>query len=158
MMLFGQFVGSWDIDGTWYQQGGESRQGKGEWHFAWILGGCGIQDVLFTSGAAPHQFGTTIRCYDKAMDAWHIVWMQPASGEFVRLLGRKIADRILIEGVGTDLRRRERWSFNKITPASFLWLGEVSFDGGVTWILEQDMRARRLTTAGVPHSPAVGIS
>jgi hypothetical protein len=33
MMLFGQFVGSWDIDGIWYQQDGTRRIGKGEWHF-----------------------------------------------------------------------------------------------------------------------------
>ena len=144
MMLFGQFVGSWEIDGIWHKQNEPSRKGQGEWHFAWILGGCGIQDVLFASGAPPPQFGTTIRCYDRALDAWHVMWMQPASGEFVRLLGRKIGDRIINEGSGTDQHRRERWSFTEITPDSFLWLGEVSFDSGATWFLEQEMRARRL--------------
>ncbi len=147
LMLYGQFVGSWDMDVTWYEQGGGQRKGRGEWHFAWILGGRGIQDVLFGAGAPAHKFGTTLRCYDPAMDAWHVTWMQPYGGEFVHLLGRKVGDRIVQEGIGSDPRRRERWSFTDITPDSFLWIGEVSLDDGATWFLEQEMRATRRSPA-----------
>ncbi len=147
LMAFGQFVGSWDMESTWHDQGGGRRQGKGEWHFAWILGGRGVQDVLFASGAPPHQVGTTLRCYDRAMDAWHVTWMQPASGEFVHLLGREVGDQIVLEGAGPDPRRRERWTFREITADSFRWLGEVSFDGGATWSLEQEMRGHRRASA-----------
>jgi len=146
LMLYGQFVGSWDIASTWHNQDGGQTHGKGEWHFAWILGGRGIQDVLFASETSPHQFGTTIRCYDAAMDAWHVAWMLPAGGEFVNLTGRKEGDRIVQEGVSSDPRRRERWSFTEITSDSFLWLGEVSFDNGATWFLEQEMRGARKPT------------
>lgn len=143
LMLYGQFVGAWDIDGAWYQPGGGRTTGKGEWHFRWVLGGRGILDVLFAAGAPPEQFGATLRCYDSAMDAWHLSWMQPSSGEFVHLVGRKVGERIVAEGVGSDPRRRERWTFTDVTQHSFLWLGEVSFDEGVTWFLEQEMRATR---------------
>ncbi|MGA2680202.1 MAG: hypothetical protein ABSF44_00195 [Candidatus Bathyarchaeia archaeon] len=45
LMLFGQFVGDWEIsearyiqaDGTWVKM-------RGEVHFGWILGGTAIQD------------------------------------------------------------------------------------------------------------------
>ena len=141
LRLCGQFVGSWDIEGTWHQPDGTSRSGRGEWHFAWILGGRGIQDVLYASGAPPHQFGSTFRGYDRGIDAWHWTWMQPASGEFVNLIGRSVGDRIVGESVASDLPRR--WSFNDITPDSFVWLGEVSHDNGKTWFLEQEMRAAR---------------
>jgi hypothetical protein len=143
LMLYGQFVGAWNIDATWYEANGRFRKGKGEWYFNWILGGRGIQDVLFASGSSPHQFGTTLRCYDVDQDVWVITWMQPYGGEFVHLLGRKKGDRIVQEGIGTNAHRRERWSFSDITPDSFLWLGEVSFDEGHTWFLEQEMRATR---------------
>src|SRR5512146_808249 len=104
-MLYGQFVGAWEIDATWYGEGGEVRKGKGEWHFGWVLGGRGIQDVLFAAGAPPEQFGTTLRCYDSALDAWHVTWMQPYGGEFVHLVGRRVGDRIVQEGSGSDPRR-----------------------------------------------------
>ncbi len=143
LTLYGQFVGSWDIEGAWYLPGGERRTGKGQWHFRWVLGGRGILDVLFATGAPPDQFGATLRCYDPALDVWHLTWMQPYSGEFVHLVGRKVGERIVAEGMGTDPGRRERWSFTDITPTTFLWLGEASLDGGVTWILEQEMRATR---------------
>jgi hypothetical protein len=143
LMLYGQFVGSWDIDATWYERAGGCRKGKGEWHFAWVLGGRGIQDVLFRAGAPAHEFGTSLRCYDATLDAWQVAWMQPHGGEFVHLLGRDAGDRIVQEGMGSDRRRRERWTFSEITAQSFLWLGEVSLDDGLTWFLEQEMRATR---------------
>jgi len=141
LATFGQFVGSWDLQSSWYQPDGTRRTGKGEWHFDWILGGTGIQDVLFASGASPPQFGSTVRCYDKALDAWHLAWMQPASGEFVNLIGRRIGDRVVCES--TDSQPRRRWSFTEITANSFHWLGEVSHDNGASWFLEQEMSAVR---------------
>jgi hypothetical protein len=143
LMLYGQFVGSWDIDATYYEQAGARSQSVGEWHFAWILGGRGIQDVLFGSGEPSHQFGTSLRCYDPALDAWHIAYMQPSVGEFFQMLGRKAGDRIVQEGVGSDHHRLDRWIFTDITPKSFLWREEMSLDDGVTWFLEQEIRARR---------------
>jgi hypothetical protein len=147
MMLYGQFVGAWDIDATWYEPGGNVKKGKGEWYFDWILGGRGIQDVLFAVGAPPQTYGTTLRCYDPMQDIWYVSWMQPYGGEFVHLVGRQVGDRIVQEGGGSDANRRERWSFTEITPDTFLWLGEVSFDEGVTWQLEQEMRATRQSFA-----------
>jgi hypothetical protein len=77
------------------------------------------------------------------MDAWHITWMQPYEGEFVNLLGRKMGDRIVNEGIGSDAHQRFRWSFKNISQDSFLWQGEVSVDDGATWFLEQEMLAHR---------------
>lgn len=143
LMTYGQFVGSWDVDGAWYSDGQVSRTGKGEWHFHWILGGRGIQDVLHRTGALPHEVGTTLRCYDASIDAWHIAWMHPASGEYVHMIGRRMDHLIVQEGIGPDPRRRERWIFSEITPASFSWRGEVSLDDGASWILEQTIQAVR---------------
>jgi hypothetical protein len=143
LAAYGRLVGSWDIEALWHQPDGTRRTGTGEWHFDWILGGTGIQDVLLASGAAPHQYGTTIRCYDRSMDAWHLAWMQPAGGEFINLLGRQVGDRVVAETQGEEPRRR--WSFTEITSRSFHWLGEVSYDQGVSWFLEQEMWAARRT-------------
>jgi hypothetical protein len=64
------------------------------------------------------------------------------------LIGRQIGDRIVQEGTGPDTRRLERWVFSDITPATFTWRGEASFDGGATWVLEQEMLARRRDRSG----------
>ena len=145
LMLYGRFVGSWSIESTWYAKDRGGRKGRGEWHFSWILGGRGVQDILYSLGAAPAERGTTIRCYDEAADLWHLAWMQPAEGEFVHLLGRAEGERIVQveEGAGRD-GRLARWSFADIEASSFLWIGESSADGGRSWELEQEMRARRM--------------
>jgi len=143
-LMYRSLIGSWDISARWHTPDGGVKEGRGEWHFTWILGGRGVQDVLFQAGAAPDQFGTTLRCYDPVLDLWHVTWMQPSGGEFVTLTGRKLEDRIVQEGRGTDASRQERWSFIDIKENTFTWQGEVSRDGGVTWMLEQEMFGVRM--------------
>lgn len=75
LMVYGQFVGSWGIHATWYWKDAGRREGKGERHFNWIIGGRGVQDVLFKSRAPSYEFSAMLRCYDNAIDAWHVTWM-----------------------------------------------------------------------------------
>lgn len=144
LMLYGQFIGSWEVHSINFHADGTRTERQGEWHFAWILGGRGVQDVLFATGAPAYRYGTTVRCYDSTIDAWRVTWMSPGGGEFANLIGRQIGDRIVQEGTGPDPRRRERWTFSEMTPTTFNWYGEVSFDQGKTWSLEQEMHAKRL--------------
>jgi hypothetical protein len=147
LMLFGRFVGSWEVESTRFRPDGTRQERAGEWHFAWVLGGRAIQDVLFEKGASPDRYGTTIRAYDDRTGVWHVSWMAPAWHEYVHLVARAVGDRIVLEGMSPDPTRRERWSFNEITEDSFLWRGEASFDDGETWALEQEIRARRRRTS-----------
>lgn len=143
LMLYGRLIGAWDIEATYFGRDGTKKEVVGEWYFDWILGGMGIQDVLFSRGATPESRGTSLRCYDVKLDAWHITWMQPSGGEFVNLLGRQAGDGIVQDEIAPPENRRVRWSFSEIYPDSFLWRGEVSTDGGATWFLEQEMRGQR---------------
>ena len=143
LMLYGQFVGSWDVHSTNFQADGTRTEWQGEWHFAWILGGRGVQDVRLETGASAHEYGTTLRCYDEAREVWHVSWMAPGGKEFAHLVGRLSGEQIVQEVTGPDPHRFERWIFSDITPRAFTWLGEVSLDQGKTWALEQEMLAVR---------------
>ncbi len=145
LLLYGQFVGSWDVHSTSFNAEGTWNEWQGEWHFAWVLGGRGVQDVLLGTDTPAHEYGTTLRCYDEERDVWHVSFMSPAAKEFVHLVGRHIGGHIVQEGAGPDSRRLERWTFSDMTPTAFTWRGEVSFDQGKTWSLEQEIRAVRRT-------------
>jgi len=84
LMLFGQFVGDWEIvqasyvqaDGTWAEM-------RGEVHFGWILGGAAVQDVWIGHRLGDEKLGmigTTIRFYDPKIDAWRGTWLSPLKG------------------------------------------------------------------------------
>jgi hypothetical protein len=153
LMLFGQFIGAWDLEVTLFDLDGSVRaKGPGEWSFGWVLEGRAIQDVLVRppraarAAAEPRtdfwEYGTTLRVYDPSSGTWRITWFAPARGGEVRLVARADGDDIVLDGV-----EREpiafRWMFSEIGPDSFLWRGSGSDDDGVTWLVLQEMRARR---------------
>jgi hypothetical protein len=147
LMLFGQFVGTWEFDGTLQREDGTRAEFTGEWRFDWALDGLAIQDVLICPPPAEHrdgdpwlEHGTTIRFYDPEAGRWEITWITPVERAVRRLSGGAVGDRIVLEGV--DNGRRLRWSFNDIEPSSFVWRGEVA--DGDDWHLCEEMRLRRV--------------
>ena len=148
LMLFGQFVGSWDLDIKAFDGDGVARTFAGEWHFGWALEGRAVQDVLITRSLQGEVvgFGSTVRSFDPKRDLWWIVWQDPLAGEFSVLLARAEGDRIVLEGQWTigDPPQHFRWTFSDITADSFHWEGHL-LDGGGRWQLAEAMHARRFS-------------
>ena len=138
-MLFGRFVGSWDVEATLFEPAGGRSEMRAEWHFGWVLGGLAIQDVLLSPGV---EHGTTLRFYDPPAESWRIVYVTPVDREVHELTARADGDDIVLDGTRPD-GRRHQWCFSEIEPDSFFWQGRVSSDGGATWFVDQEMRARR---------------
>ncbi len=152
--LYGWLVGGWEATVYDYAADGTARESSGEWHFGWVLEGRAIQDIWIApprSKRSPtlskqyNRYGTSIRVYDREIDAWRVTWFNPVSGARNDLVGRRQGADIVQEGVLPD-GRRIRWSFRDITPISFRWLGESLEPDGKTWRLEAEFRARRMKT------------
>lgn len=146
--LFAPLIGSWELDVSWYDaQGTRTRRESGEWHFAWVLGGRGIQDVWIVPGAAEraagrelYEHGTSIRFYDPQIAAWRSTWIGPRHGAIVLFIGRSIGNAIVLE-TQPPSEKTMRWSFHDITPDSFTWKNHLNVGGN--WRLTQDFTARR---------------
>jgi hypothetical protein len=156
LKLYGQFVGDWEADVVTYTPDGARHQGEGEIHFGWVLEGRAIQDVWMIPRrkdrrpdsppmpVAGNWYGTTIRVYDPARDAWRIYWIDPATNAYYQQVGRKQGPDIVQEGT-TEAGALSRWSFTEIMPESFHWKGEASFDKGASWRLFVEVFARRVS-------------
>ena len=143
MRLYGWLIGNWNFDAVVHADDGTQHKGQGEIHFAWVLEGRAIQDVWILPGLF---YGTTLRIYDPGLDVWHILWSDPLKQFYTRQIGRAVGRDIVQEGnAGTG--ETMRWSFTEITPDSFRWTGERSLDGGASWQLQADFRARRTAAA-----------
>ncbi|MDA8142876.1 MAG: hypothetical protein M0T81_02720 [Thermoplasmatales archaeon] len=135
LMLFGQFVGDWDIvecknlmqDGSW-------KTSKGELHWGWILGGRAVQDIW----TSVPDMGTTVRFYDSGIDAWRSTWISPTQNVVRMFTGNKVGDEIVLETKesSTDIMK---WIFFSIQENSFRWRAERSNDGGLTWKKTEEM-------------------
>lgn len=153
--LYAFLVGRWDARIVAYDERGTRHESRGEICADWVLEGRAIQDVWITPPRAERRagelprlpvtgawYGTTLRVYDPNLDAWHILWSDPATQIYARQVGRRDGDDIVQQGAmpsGALLR----WRFTEIEPDSFHWLGEISSDGGATWRLQVEVFARR---------------
>jgi hypothetical protein len=154
LMLFGQFVGSWHIESTQFAPDGRSHTMRGEWHFFWALEGRAIQDVILTPPRGERDptrwqmgdYQTAVRFYRPTEGTWDVTAISPIYNQVHRLVARQVGDRIVLDGIRPD-GKPQRWSFYDITPERCRWRGEVSFDGGATWFVDEEMTLIRRTAA-----------
>ncbi len=150
LMLFGQFVGDWDIlEDRFYEPDGspnlEQNLARGELHWGWILDGRATQDVWMSFDEKTHTAipeGTTIRFYDKKIDAWHSIWISPTQGVVKTFVAHQVGEEIVLEGKSSE-GNPVRWIFSEITPDSFKWRAEETRDNGKTWTLREEMQIRK---------------
>jgi hypothetical protein len=154
LALYSWIVGRWEMDVTTMPEDGTTNRGRGEIHADWVLQGLAIQDVwmipllqdrkpgLQPLPGAGNWYGTTLRIYDPQLDAWRILWNDPATNFFAQQIGRAQGSDIV--QTGPDPRGGSmRWVFTDIQPNSFHWTAERAQDDG-NWWREVDVRARRV--------------
>lgn len=151
--LYAWLVGQWELEVTTTPEDGTTNRGEGEMHAGWVLQGRAIQDVWMIPrlrdrkpGIEPlpgagNWYGTTLRIYDPALDAWRILWSDPATSFFTQQIGRAHGGEIV--QFGPDPRGGSmRWVFSGIQPDAFHWTAERAADDK-RWRREVDIRARR---------------
>lgn len=152
LMLYGQFIGEWIADTIEYAEDGSQKYSKWDIRFKWVLEGRAIQDLWITPirennvvkwDEPGNRYSTTIRVYNPKCDAWQIVWINPPSGTIVQQIGRKVGNEIIQLGEIDNFGYQSRWIYRDITPDSFRWCKEKTFDHCNSWKLMQEMRAKR---------------
>jgi len=149
---YGWLVGSWELEVHNYGAAISAPPIKGEVHFARVLEGRAIQDVWIMPRRSErgveidkkiNTYGTTLRVWDAALQAWRITWINGVTGTRDELIGRWNGKDIV--QVGTNAKGTPiRWMFTEITPNSFRWTGEILQPDGKTWKLEGEFLAKRV--------------
>jgi hypothetical protein len=150
---YGWLIGSWELEVLHYASIDVAGQHiGGEVHAGRVLEGRAIQDVWImprrpergiASGMSNNMYGTTLRVWDAAIQAWRIDWINPVRGHREAQIGRRVGSDIVQLGARAD-GTATRWRFTEITADSFHWLGDVLTRDGATWKLEAEFRARRI--------------
>lgn len=149
LMQFGRLVGSWMLTVSFFDEDGSGEETTAEWHWAWILGGRAIQDVLVfparSSGqpADDYRVGTSLRLFDESAEMWKVVWVAPQSGTIYKLSGSFSGDGgVVLTGDPQD-GEPTRWVFSNVSDDRFRWDGFVKEEPGGEWRLIQRMAAQR---------------
>lgn len=152
--IYGFLVGSWELDVRYYWVDVSGRGLKGEVHAGRTLEGRAIQDVWIMPRRADrsgeidrkaNMYGTTLRIWDAALQAWRIHWFNPVTGQRDEQIGRKVGNDIIQIGSGTRTEgTASRWRFTEIMPDSFHWIGEALAPDGKTWVVGGEFLAKRL--------------
>jgi len=148
---YGRLIGSWIGKLDLYREGKSVAEASVEAHFGWVLEGRAVQDVWITPARPDRQasvspalswYGSTLRVFDPATNAWNTTWTDPMSQLRIELVGRRQGEDIV--QIGTRAGRPIRWIFSDIEASSFTWRGHVlSFDG-VNWVPEVEIEFRRM--------------
>jgi hypothetical protein len=155
MMLYGQFVGSWDGRLVIHRKDGSRLEMESEVHFGWVLEGRAIQDVWIAPPQSVRQnaeftgqaglYGTTLRVYDPSSDLWHIIWVDPATQDYRRMIGQKQGEDIFQEYIDKKGLRCQ-WCFTEITTNSFHWLWRESKPEREAWNIRYEFFMQRRET------------
>jgi hypothetical protein len=156
--LYGWLIGGWEMDVAVYRGIDVTARGlKIEAYFGWVLDGLAVQDIWIMPTRAQRAggfdkdfsfYGTTLRMWDAAIQAWRITWRDPTTSLREDQIGRRHGLDIVQIGSRPD-GTVTRWSFSEITSdaRAFRWTGEALNADGRTWRMEGDFRARRLSGA-----------
>ncbi|MGH9353289.1 MAG: hypothetical protein ACRD2G_14205 [Terriglobia bacterium] len=156
MSLYAWLVGRWELDAVLRRPDGSTDRKRGFVSAGWVLEGRAIQDVF----ALPDLFyGSTLRVYDSAIDAWHCHWSDPLHQVYFQMIGRSEAGEIVNEGLEPESLGKVygvkpipgspailRWIFSDISDSTFRWRSERSLDGK-SWQLQRQYLARRLLSS-----------
>lgn len=151
MDLYGWLVGDWDLDVLHYWEDVSGRGLTGELHCSRVLEGRAVQDLWIMPRRADRHgppdpradmYGTTIRVWDPAIQAWQITWFNPVAGQKVDQIAWREGEDIFQIGVLPD-GSIARWRFTDIQPDRFHWIGDALGPDGRTWTLQGEFRARR---------------
>lgn len=147
LMEFGRFVGSWELDVSYFGADGSEERTTAKWQWEWVLGGRAILDVLMlpTRPPAPPTDGyhTLLRVFDASQGRWKVVWIAPQHSIVYKLTGSFTNDGgvVLLSDPGED--EPSKWVFSEVTDDTFLWEGFTMDAPDNEWRLEQRMTARR---------------
>jgi hypothetical protein len=150
--LFAPFIGSWDLEVTWYDGDVVTRRENGEWHFAWVLEGRAVQDVWIVPRREDrhnhpdlYEYGTSVRFHDPTIQAWRSTWIGPMQHTVRTFVARRVDEGVQLE-TRLDENRRLRWTFTDIEPDSFRWTNATEADG--RWLVTQRFTASRHPARG----------
>jgi hypothetical protein len=150
-VTFDRLVGSWDVEVFDIENDGAKRVTEGEWHFAWVLEGRALQDVLIVPRSADrhlemsikgNRYVTALRMFDRVLDAWRIFFIDPLKGAYIAMVARIDGDKIVEEGRDLD-GNLCRKVLSDLTDDSFRAREDVSQDDGATWQETTEILARR---------------
>lgn len=88
-------------------------------------------------------YGTTLRVWDTALEAWRITWINPQRNWVEQQVGRPSGKDIVQLGIRPSTGAVTRWRFTEIAERSFRWLGDALDGDGVTWRPEGELFATR---------------
>jgi len=150
---FDWLIGSWEMEAVLHDPDGRQHRTQGELHASWVLEGRAIQDLFIfprradrSSGvpARGDRYATTIRTFDRKLNAWRVNFINPADDETsAEMIARREEHGIMMEG---HLRggTRIRWRYLAITATSFQYRAERLSSDGRSWQLYLELFGGRL--------------
>ncbi len=148
--ILGQLLGTWDAyqvkmnrDGTW-----SSDTAHYQWNWYPILDGHGIQDdwikIDSVNGSRVELeiVGTNIRIFNSVENRWHMNWIDKMQRKSLIFTAINHEGTVVMSGKNAK-GRPTRNTFYNLTPETFDWKQEWTFDNGTSWVTVSKIHCQR---------------
>lgn len=133
------FVGDWTFtmkmkmdpaDTNWMESNGTAN-------YAYTAGGAALNMTTQQDMMGMKFIGLSWWCYDREAKKWQLSWIDNMAGRISLYTGTKTDNGAVFEGKEINMGKTydDRISISNQTATSFDWKGEMSMDGGKTWMV-----------------------
>lgn len=133
------FLGEWELETRGSRSDGSIRIGKARTKAYYILDKTAIQDDFYALDNNNQVIfrGTSIRSFNRQSGKYQMVWVMPGVSGITDISGVMSNGKLVTTGKGYDGRGEflERFEYYNITPDSYSFKMDRSYDGGQTWMI-----------------------
>lgn len=135
---FAFLIGVWDCKTKFLTPQGNHAEASATWTGRYILDGWAIQDDWVSRRPDGTEFhGTNIRSFNPETKKWDNRWLAAGTLQWKYFESEQQGETmVMIGGEGRDPRGEfiDRNTFYEITPRSWKWTKDRSYDGGESWV------------------------
>lgn len=157
---FAFLVGEWrGVTTRRGPDGGYVETGTITWEGEWILDGRAVQNTAKTlaPGGAVMQWGVDTRVFNTQRGRWEHRYLSGITGDFLALAWQADADGVLVSEPVSWREPDGRLAdhvvrIELLDEDHFRWTADVSFDGGASWLRENQVQLNERVRSGADET------
>ncbi len=158
-------IGKWNCQTRSMRPDQSFVEGTATWTGRYVLDGWAIEDLWISALPQGGEFqGKNIRSFNRETGKWDNRWLPQGTLQWKYFESEMVGETMVMIGKGEDARGEfvDRNTFFDITPTSWKWRKDRSYDGGENWLegvgnIEATLASASASASGSGSAPVASV-